>query len=96
MPDSDAIDRLIQQYDARFSDADHARHAQFASDLLGGRANQASRARPALEAAIGGADDALPAALGLFAACGQVADMARAALEYQIRINEVILGYPVQ
>ena len=95
MPDSDAIDQLIQKYDARFSDADRARHAAFAGDLLSGRLNQASVARPALEAAISGADPS-PAALGLFDACGQVADMARAALEYQIRINEVILGYPVQ
>ena len=95
MPDSDAIDRLIQQYDGRFSDADRARHAAFADDLLGGRANRASVARPALEAAIKGADPS-PAALGLFDACNQVADMARAALEYQIRINEVILGYALQ
>ncbi len=94
MPDPATIDRLIQTYDSRFGLDDRTKHATIAAELLGGRANQASVARPALEAAIAGADS-LPMAADLFAACGQVADMARAALEYQIRINEVILGYPI-
>ena len=95
VPDPAAIDRLIQTYDSKFTDADRARHAALADALLGGRANRASVARRALEAANAGADAPSPA-VDLLAACGPVADMARAALEYQIRINEVILGYPVQ
>ena len=95
MPDSAAIDRLIQAYDSKFGLDDRARHAALAVELLGGRENRASVARPALEAAISGAD-ASPQAAELLAACGPSADMARAALEYQIRINEVILGYPLR
>ena len=66
--------------------------------MLGGRETRASVARPALEAAILGADPAAidPKAAELLLACTNLADMARAALEYQIRINEVILGYPIR
>ena len=96
MLDAAAIDRLIQTYDSRFGLDDRTRHSVLAVELLGGRENRASVARAALDAAIGGESDTSPLALALFAACGQVADMTRAALEYQIRINEVILGYPTQ
>lgn len=94
MADSAAIDRLIQTYDSRFGLDDRTRHSALAAELLGGRANRASVARPALALAAGGSADTPPLAVQLFEACGGSLDMARAALEYQIRINEVILGYP--
>ena len=93
MADDDSIDRLIQAYDSRFSLDDRTRHSALAAELLGGRANRASVARPDLEAAIGGSE-ASPLAVQLLDACGRSADMARAALEYQIRVNTHILGYP--
>ena len=93
MLDDAAIDRLIQAYDSHFAPADRTEHAALADALLGGRANRVTAARLDLEAALSGAD-ATSQAVALLAGCDQLADMARAALEYQIRINEVILGYP--
>ena len=93
MLDDAAIDRLIQAYDSHYALDDRTRHAALAAAVLGGRANRVTAARLDLEAASGGGD-ATPQAVALLAGCGQMADMARAALEYQIRINEVILGYP--
>lgn len=90
----DAIDRLIQAYDSRFALDDRTRHSALAAELLGGRANRATAARDHLQAAIDGAESADPLAAQLLLACGRDADTARAALEYQIRINTHILGYP--
>jgi len=95
VPDSDSIDRLIQVYDSKFGLDARTQHSAIAVELLGGRQNTASSARVELEAAIAGAGTSIKAA-ELLTACGQAADMARAALEYQIRINEVILGLPAR
>ena len=96
MPDPAAIDRLIQTYDSKFGLDDRTKHSALAVELLGGRANRATGARANLEAAIAGSDASTfdPNAVALLAACNDEADMARAALEYQIRINTHILGYP--
>ena len=91
----DAIDRLIQAYDTRYPLDERTRHSALAAELLGGRANRVAVARCCLEAEIAGSNpDPNPAAAALLAACGDSADMARAALEYQIRIHTLILGYP--
>jgi len=95
VPDPDSIDKLIQRYNSRFSDAVQAGHSTITVELLGGRANRATSARSELEAVIAGTGTS-PKASELLAACNQEADMARAALEYQVRINEVILGLPIQ
>ncbi len=95
MSDPDSIDLLIQKYHSRFNDGDQTKHSAIAVELLGGRANNASLARLELEAAIAGTGTSSKAA-ELLDACGSAADMARAALEYQIRINEVILGLPIR
>ena len=90
----DAIDRLIQAYDSRFSLDDRTRHSALAAELLGGRANRVAAARDHLQAAVDGGDSADSPAAPLLLACGRDAEMARAALEYQIRIHTHILGYP--
>ncbi len=47
-----------------------------------------------LRGAITGWESVNPVATQLLLACGSDGDMALAALEYQIRINTHILGYP--
>ena len=89
----DAIDRSIQTYDSRFSLDDRTRHSALAVELLDGPANRCSAAREELQAAIQDAESASPVSLQLLNACDRDAEMATAALEYQIRINTHILGY---
>ncbi len=90
----DAIDRLIQTYDSRYSLDDRTRHSALAVELLGGRTNRVTAARADLAAAVAATEPFNPLASQLLLACDRDADMARAALEYQIRINTLILGYP--
>ncbi len=90
----DEIDRLIQTYDSRFSLDDRTRHSALAVELLGGPVNRCGAARVALRAVIDGFESAHPVAANLLNACDRDAEMAHAALEYQIRINTHILGYP--
>ena len=92
--DDASIDLLIQTYDSRYSLDDRTRHSALAAELLGGRANRASGARVQLGGAIAGGESVDPVAAQLLIACDRDGDMALAALEYQIRINTHILGYP--